>query len=107
MLAEALHMAEDGATRVLENEGAAAIDYTPAECPQHKRHRGLPVADAVPAGFILYADNGFVVLPAEEAPPPSRRPASFAHATAPTPRTSATCAAPLPPVPFRGPIPAP
>ena len=34
-----------------------ALDPTPAECPQHKRRRGLPVADAVPAGFIPYADD--------------------------------------------------
>ena len=50
MLAEALHMAEDGDTRVLEDVGAAGIDPTPAECPQHKRRMGLPVTDAVPAG---------------------------------------------------------
>ena len=47
-----LQMAEDGETRALENLSAAVIDPTPAECPQHKRRRGLPVADAVPAGLI-------------------------------------------------------
>ena len=39
MLAEALQMVEDGDTCVLENVSAAAIDPTPAECPQHKRRR--------------------------------------------------------------------
>ena len=53
-------MVEDGDTSVLKKVSAAAIDPTPAEFPQHKRRRGLPVADAVPAGFIPYADDGFV-----------------------------------------------
>ena len=52
MLAKALQMAEDRDTRVLVYVSAAAIDPTPAEYPQHKRRRGLPVADAVSAGFI-------------------------------------------------------
>ena len=60
MLAEALQMVEDGDTRVLENVSAAAIDPTPAERPQHKRRRGRPVSDAVLAGFIPYAGDGFV-----------------------------------------------
>ena len=100
-------MVGDGGTRVLENLSAAAIDPTPADFPQHKRRRGLPVADAVPAGFIPYADDGFVALPAEVVPLPSRRPDSSAHAIAQTPCASASCATPLAPVPFRGPIPAP
>ena len=90
-------MAEDGDTRALEKLSAAAIDPTPAECPQHKRRRGLPVADAAPAGFIPYADDGFVALPAEAVPLPSLRSASSAHVTAPTPRASTTCATPLTP----------
>ena len=68
MLAEALQMVEDGDTHVLKNISAAAIDPTTAECPQHKRRRGLPVAGAIPAGFIPYADDGFVALSAEAVP---------------------------------------
>ena len=37
MLAEALHMAEDGDTRVLVNVSEAAIDPSPEKCPKHER----------------------------------------------------------------------
>ena len=64
MLTEALQMAESGDMLVLESLSAVAIDPKPAECPQHMRRRGLPVADAAPAGFIPYVDDLFVALPA-------------------------------------------
>ena len=107
MLAETLHMAEVGVTRIPGYVSAAAMDSTPAECPQHTRRRGLTVADAAPAGFIPYANDGFVALPAEAVPLPSLRPAPSAHAITPPPCASATCATPLAPVPLRGPIPEP
>ena len=50
ILAEALQMAENEDTRVHEDLMAAAIDPELTECPQHKRRKGLPVANAVPAG---------------------------------------------------------
>ena len=90
IVAEALQTVEDGDSRVLKNVSAAALDATPEEFPQHKRRRRLPVADAAPAGFIPYGDDGFVALPAEAVPLPSLRPASSAHSIAPTPRASAT-----------------
>ena len=68
-------MVEDGDTSVLKKVSAAAIDPTPAECPQYKRRKGLPVADAAPAGFIPCADDGLVALPAEAVSLPSLRPA--------------------------------
>ena len=76
-------MVEDGDTRVLENLSEVAIDPTPTEGPQHKRRMGVPVANAVPAGYIPCADNGTAALPAEAVPLPSCRLASSAHATAP------------------------
>ena len=75
-LAEALQMAVDGGTCVLEYLSAVATDPKPAECRQHKRPRGLPVADTAQAGFILYVDDGFVALLARAVPLPSRSPAS-------------------------------
>ena len=60
MLAEALQMVEDGDTRVLVNVSAAAIDHNTRRVPPAQAPWGLPVADAAPAGFISYADDGFV-----------------------------------------------
>ena len=51
MLAEALQMAEDGDTRVLEILSAAAIDPTHAEFPQQKHRWVLPVLRRRLGGF--------------------------------------------------------
>ena len=59
MIAEALNMAEEGDTRVLEYLSATAIDPRPTKCPQRKRRRGLPVEDATPAVFIPLGPAGF------------------------------------------------
>ena len=74
MLAEALFAngRGRGRARVLENLSAAAMDFKLAELPQHKRRWGLPAAGALQAGFIPYADDWYVALPAEAVPlPPS------------------------------------